>query len=122
MAIISISGSAGSGKSTVGRMLAVRLGLPFISIGDLRRRYALDHGLTLEQLNESGETDPTSDRIIDEYQQHLPEKHPSFIIDARLGFHFLPQSIKLFVSVSKEIGAKRILMMNRESENWENVE
>jgi cytidylate kinase len=38
--IITIAGTVGSGKSTVGRIIAKRLGLKHYSIGDLMREMA----------------------------------------------------------------------------------
>ena len=37
---ITISGLAGSGKSTVGRLLASKLNVPFISMGNTTRAFA----------------------------------------------------------------------------------
>jgi CMP/dCMP kinase len=122
MVIISLGGSPGSGKSTLGQLLAQELHLPLVKIGDLRRQYGLERGLTLEQLNERGETDPSTDYDIDNYLKKLPEQMDSFIIDARLGFHFIPQSIKVFVTVNLRIGAERILPLHRASESWDTVE
>ena len=55
--IITISGIPGSGKTTVGRMLAEKLGYKFYSIGDLRGKMAMERGMTIDQLNELGKTD-----------------------------------------------------------------
>lgn len=118
MVIITIGGPPGSGKSTLGRMLAARLGVPFFSMGDVRREYALKHGMTLAELNRRGETDPASDAMVDEYQAKLPETQPSFIIDSRLGYHFLPQSIKIYVKCDVRVAAQRIFAMRRQEERW----
>jgi cytidylate kinase len=120
--IITISGRPGSGKSTLGRLLSAKLNIPFFSMGEIRRHYAVEHGMTINDLNERAEKDPSSDHQVDEFQRRLPEKHPSFIVDSRLGYHFLPQSVKIFIKVPREIAAKRIFERRRESEAWASVE
>ncbi|HIH23465.1 TPA: AAA family ATPase [Candidatus Woesearchaeota archaeon] len=122
MVIITIGGMPGSGKSTVGRMIAVRLGIPFFSMGDVRREFANEHGMTLAELNARGENDPASDKMVDEYQSKLPETTPSFVIDSRLGYHFLPQSFKVYLKVDSRAAAERIYAMKRHEEHWRSIE
>ncbi len=94
--IIVISGSPGSGKSTVGKILAKDLGYKFYSMGDLRGQMAMERGLTIDQLNEIGKTEDWTDRAADEYQKKLGETEDNFVIDSWAGFHFLPQAFKIF--------------------------
>jgi len=122
MVIITLGGMPGSGKSTLGKLLAARLDMPFFSMGDVRRQYAIANNMTLAELNKRGEQDPASDALVDEYQKKLPFKHNSFVIDSRLGYHFLPKSIKLFVKVDLRVAATRIYSQKRESEKWSSVE
>lgn len=122
MLIITIGGMPGSGKSTVGRMVAMRLGVPFFSMGDVRREFANKHGMTLAELNARGETDPASDKMVDEYQSKLPETTPSFVIDSRLGYHFLPQSFKVYLKVDSRAAATRIYAMKRHEEHWASID
>jgi predicted cytidylate kinase len=122
MPIISLAGSPGSGKSTIGRIIAQKLGIPFFSMGDVKRQFAMEHGISILELSRREEEDPTTDRLVDEEQASLPQKHPSFVIDSRLGFHFLPQSLKVYVKVDPRVGAQRILDAKRSSENWHTVE
>jgi len=64
--IITIGGTAGSGKSSVAKELAKRLGYKFYSAGDVRRKYALSKGISLAELNKQGEKDPFSDKMVDD--------------------------------------------------------
>jgi cytidylate kinase len=120
--IITIGGDPGSGKSTLGRMLATRLDIPFFSMGMIRREYATQHGWSLEELNRRAKDDPTSDRLVDEYQQELPRKHDAFVIDSRLGFHFIPASIKIYVRVDARSAAERIFAQRRVEEEWDTID
>lgn len=120
--IITIGGAPGSGKSTVGRMLATNLNIPFFGMGEIRRKYALQQGITLEVLNERAKTDRSSDDLVDKHQADLAKHHRSFVLDSRLGFHFLPKSIKVYVTVDRRAAAQRIFDQRRDSEHWNTVE
>jgi CMP/dCMP kinase len=106
--IISFSGAEGAGKSTIAKMLAEKLNWPRYYIGGLRRQKAKERGLTLAEYNELGEKDPATDREVDEYQKELGEKEDNFIIEGRTSWYFIPHSIKIYLDVSDEEGAKRV--------------
>ncbi|MFA5023911.1 MAG: cytidylate kinase family protein [Patescibacteria group bacterium] len=107
--IISLSGAMGSGKSTIAQRLADKLNWPRYYMGGIRREAAKKRGLTLEEYNKLGETDPTTDYEVDEvYQKELARREANFIIEGRTAWHFLPQSLKIYLDVDLEVGAKRI--------------
>ena len=110
--IITISGIPGSGKSSVAKVLAKKLNLKHYSIGDLQRKYAKEKGLTIEELGELESKDDKIDRELDEYQSKLKG---DFIIDGRISFHFIPNSIKIFLDCSTDECAKRIYNAKRDS-------
>jgi len=122
MPIISIGGKPGSGKSSIGKLLAQKLNITFFSMGAIRRAYAQEHNMTINELNEESVKDARSDILVDEYQKKLPLKHKEFIIDSRLGYFFIPQSVKVFVDVKRAVAAKRIFEQHRVTEQWKNVE
>jgi len=107
--IISLSGALGSGKSTIAQMLADKLGWPRYYIGGLRREAAKKRGLTLAEYNKLGETDPATDREVDEYQKELGRTQDNFIIEGRTSWYFIPHSLKIYLDVDEETGAQRIL-------------
>ena len=117
--IITISGAPGSGKSSVAQELARRLGLKHYSIGDLRRRIARERGMTLDQYNRLGETTDETDREPDEYQARLGREEGDFVIDSRLGFHFIPHSFRVRLAVDPQVGAQRIFRAQRTEEQAE---
>jgi cytidylate kinase len=106
--IISISGAEGAGKSTIAKMLAEKLGWPRYYIGGIRREKARERGLTLDEYNKLGETDPSTDLEVDEYQKKLGETEDNFIIEGRTSWHFIPQSFKIFLDVDFTEAAKRV--------------
>ena len=106
--IISISGAHGSGKSTIAKQLAEKLGWPRYYIGGLRREAAKKRGLTLAEYNKLGETDPTTDQEVDEYQHELGRQQDNFIIEGRTSWYFIPHSLKIYLDVDEATGAKRV--------------
>jgi CMP/dCMP kinase len=106
--IISISGAEGAGKSTIAKMLAAKLGWPRYYIGGISREKAKEHGMTLEEYNKWGETDPARDKEVDDYQKELGQTQDNFVIEGRTSWYFIPNSFKIFLDVSWEEGARRI--------------
>jgi cytidylate kinase len=106
--IITISGQPGSGKSTVARALASRLGYTHYSMGGLRREAAKAHGMSIEEWNRRGESDPTTDTKVDEWFAAYAKEHDNLVVDGRLAWFFAPQAFKVFLSVNPAVGAARI--------------
>lgn len=106
--IISLSGKPGSGKSTVAKKLATVLGYDRYYIGGMRREMARRKGMTLAEYNKWGEKSNRTDKEFDEYVKKLGQTKDNFIIEGRTAFHFIPNSIKIFLDIDPETGAKRI--------------
>ncbi len=122
--IISISGTAGSGKSTVAKLLAKKMGFESFYIGGIRREMARKRGMTLAQYNEYGETHPETDKEADDYQAELGKTKDDFVIQGRVSYHFIPHSIKVFLDVDLDEGARRIwqdMQQNPDKRNEDNV-
>lgn len=119
--IITISGRPGSGKSTVAKALATRLEFPHASAGDFMREMAAERGVTVLELSRMAETDETIDREIDRRSAELGAAGGSLVMDSRLAWHFIPQSLKVFLDVTPEVAARRIYGDSRGSEA-ENVD
>jgi|TARA_B100002003_G_C13993361_1_gene479874 cytidylate kinase len=115
--IITISGIAGSGKSSVAKKLAQKLTYAHYSVGDLMRAMAKERGVSLLELGKLAEKDKAIDLELDERQKALGKKD-DFVIDSRLGFHFLKQSFKVFLQVELEVAADRILKEKRAHESY----
>jgi CMP/dCMP kinase len=109
--IITISGTPGSGKSTIAQKLAEKLNAQRIYVGAIRRELAREKGITLEQLNEYGLTHPETDVDIDQkiaIEAREAAKKGLVIVEGRVQFHFIPESFKIFIQVKVEEGARRI--------------
>ncbi len=105
--IITISGTPGSGKSTVAKLLAGRLGYKHYSTGDYYRKMAQDRNVSVLELAGMAEKDKTIDKELDDWQKNLG-KQDNFIIDARLGFYFIPGSFKVYLDADEKTRAERI--------------
>lgn len=110
---ISICGTPGSGKSTVAKIIAEKLGYKYYSIGELRRQMAEKRGLTIVEFNNLKEDTDTS---FDNYQKELGEKEDNFVIEGRLSFHFVPKSLKFFFKTDLRTAAERVFKDPRSSE------
>lgn len=106
--IITVSGLAGAGKGTVCKIVSQKLGYNYYSMGDLRRMMAKDRGMTIEEFNKLGEKESFTDNDADEYQKKLAMREDNFIMEGRLSYHFIPQSVKIFLYVDPKVAAHRI--------------
>ncbi len=106
--IITISGTLGSGKSTVAKMLAEKLGFSYYSTGMAQRKIAAQRGMTTLELNMAAKNDPSIDREIDGVFEKLVEENQNYIVDSRLAFFFIPASFKVMLMASPKVAGERI--------------
>lgn len=109
--IITISGTPGSGKSTVAKAVAKALKLKHFSAGDFMRALAADKGVSLAELSKEAEKSDAIDKEIDARNVELFKREDNFVIDSRLAFHFAPKSlkvIKIFLICNTKEAARRI--------------
>ncbi len=114
--IITISGKPGSGKSTIAKLLAEKFNLKRYSTGDYFRQKAKEKGLSLQDYSKLAEQTHEHDKETDLWQTELGKKEDNFIIDGRLSHVYIPNAIKIFLDVKKEVGAERIMKEKREGE------
>jgi CMP/dCMP kinase len=85
------------------------------------REMAEERGISILELARLAETDDAIDAEIDARTARLAATGESFVIDARLGWHFVPESLKVFLDVRPEVAAERIYEAGRGTER-ENVD
>ena len=107
--IISIAGKPGSGKSTTAKLLAETLGLKHYSTGDFFREIGKELGLDVLATNKAAFSRADIDQKVDQRQKELGEQEDDFVIDARLGWYFIPQSFKVYLDLDFQVAAERIL-------------
>jgi cytidylate kinase len=82
--LVTISGPAGSGKSTAAASLAETLDYEHVSGGDIFRELAAERGLTPLELNKLAEEDDQIDRDLDRRQREIAEERDDVVLESRL--------------------------------------
>ena len=95
--------------------IIVRLAERKLTLAEVLR---LGAGAILE-FSKTAEDRETIDHEIDARTRRLADESDDFVIDARLGWHFIPHSFKVFLEVTPDVAAGRIYLAQRgyETEN-----
>ena len=109
--LITISGLPGSGKTTVARLLAARLGIPHVYAGDIYRAEAEARGLSLAELNALAERDHSIDRALDD-RMAAQARAGGVILEGRLAAFVARQeqvdALKVWLTASDAVRAHRV--------------
>lgn len=119
---ITISGKAGSGKSTVAKLLSEKLKLKHYSIGDLMRAMTIEKGMTLLELNRLAEKDKSIDSELDNKLKQLGKTKDNFVVDGRLTAFFIPNAdVRVFLKTDDSVRAERILKDKKHQERGKSL-
>ena len=118
--IVTISGNLGSGKTTIAKAIAEKFKIKHYSAGDFMRDMAEERGITLLELSKLAEEDSAVDKEIDERNKILAEKENDFVIDSRLAWYFIPNSLKIFVKCDLDEAARRVFPRKQKGDD-ENI-
>ena len=119
---ITISGVVGSGKSTVAKAISNKLDLDYFYVGQIMRDMAIERGVSLDGLTIIAKKDKSVDYELDERQREFNSNNGSFVMDSRLGFHFIPDSFKIYLKVDINEAAKRIYNASRDNQKYSSEE
>ena len=106
--LLTISGFAGSGKTTVATGLSRKLGFAYISAGEVFRELARERAMSIEQLSKLAETEPEIDKMVDRRQAELARSREHAVVDGRLSGWVLKSDIAVWLKAPLEVRAQRI--------------
>ena len=118
---ISLAGDLGSGKSTVGDVLAKKYSMEKVSIGVMLRDLATEYGMDITAFNKYMETHPEIDNELDNKLKSYENKDGNFLFDSRLAWNFVPSSFSVYMQADIKTSAERILNAGRSSEIYVDV-
>ncbi len=106
---ITISGSPGSGTTTLGKALAEKYGLRYVSAGEFFRACAKDRGMDLAEFGELAKQDSAIDKEVDERQKEFARTNDNIILEGRLaGWMVEEADLKILLWASQKCRSARI--------------
>lgn len=110
--IITISGDAGTGKTTIAKRLSEELKLPYFYAGAIFRDIANEKNISVTELSKNAHITPEIDRSIDNKMTEILKNTKQGIVEGRLsGYlawkHKIP-SLRIFLKASHQVQAERI--------------
>ena len=106
---MTISGSLGSGKSSLAAALAERFGTRRVGTGELHRSIAEERGVSTLELNRLAESDQSIDHRVDSLLREMGATDDPLVVDSRMAWYFMPDSLKVHLIVNPEVAAQRVL-------------
>lgn len=118
MVTVTISGTPGSGKTTVGKLLADKLGLKYVYSGLIFREMAEKYKMSLEEFGNYAENHREIDQELDDFQLTILRKG-NVVIEGRISgwiaFRNKISSIKVLIDADLETRAGRIVKREKGS-------
>jgi len=107
--VIAMGGLHGTGKTTYAKALAQQFSLRHVSAGEAFRKLAEEEGLTLRELAEKAEMDPSIDRRIDEAVKKEAALG-SVVIDGQLAAWMAEDNadLKIYLTAPDKVRFERI--------------
>lgn len=119
-AIIAISGSPGSGKTTYARYIAEKLGFRFLSAGSVFREMAKEHGVNLVEFNKMASKDPRIDKMIE--QRIIKEaSRGGAVVEGHLVAWTLYDVADLLIYLNAPLGVRLERIARREGKSLDTV-
>lgn len=115
---ITITGDLYSGKSSVAKGACEAMDYTYFSVGELQRKLAVEKGMSIMEYNDYMFHN-NLDHEVDNRTMQIGIENENFIFDARLAWHFIPNSFKIYFKVDIDIAVERAMKSKRgKSENY----
>lgn len=112
--IITISGNIASGKSEVAKKLSELLEFEVYKASDEFRRLAREQNMSLVEFNKYIESKPEVDKYVDSRTKEYVSDKDNIVVDARLGFHLIPNAYKVFLKANLDKASERLFLVSKE--------
>jgi cytidylate kinase len=106
--ILTIGGLAGTGTTTASKILSDKMGVPFISAGDVFREMAAESDMDLLEFSKFAEDNIKIDREIDRRQAKIAKESENLIVEGRLSAYFVDSDLKAWFIAPLDVKASRI--------------
>lgn len=106
---ITIGGLSGTGTSSIGKALAKHYSCEFASGGNFARALAAKYGMTMEERDKFTLDNNISsdDEEIDGMQKEFGKTKENFVLEARIGWYNVPDSIKIKLACEDDVRFER---------------
>jgi len=116
---LTISGPPGSGKTTVCNKLSEILSLKAVVFGRIFRDIAAEYGMTLSELGDVAERDPSIDEMIDSRILQMAVENDHIILESRLAAYMLTNNdipaFRIYLDASPDVRVARIGIRDNET-------
>ena len=119
--LITVSGPAGGGKSTLAAALAEAIDYDHVSGGDIFRRVADERGLSPVELNERAEEEAAIDYDLDRRQYELARDREDLVLESRLAGWLAGDAADIRVWLTAPLSVRVARIAERESKSVETV-
>ena len=106
--IITIGGLAGSGTTTASKLLSNRMGVPYLSAGDVFRQMAAERNMDVLEFSRFAEDNLEIDLEIDQRQAQIARESKDLIVEGRLSAYFVEADLKVCFIAPLDVRAERI--------------
>jgi cytidylate kinase len=108
--LITVSGPAGTGKTTTARTISESLGYDYVSGGDIFRSMADEQDMTLLEFNQFAEGNEQIDRDLDRQLRETARSRDDLVLESRLAGWMAGEhaDFRLWLDAPLSVRAKRI--------------
>ncbi len=117
--IITISGESGSGKTTVGKLLAEKLDYKFFSGGYFFRKKAEESDMTLSEFSSYAESHPEIDREQDKMILNFMKTNDNIVMESRLAGVLASRdmkAVKIYLNTSPNVRIQRLIERDKDTD------